>query len=170
MHAIADQLEEIVQRRYNRWKNAELPAYLSKELNELKSAEIIDRFYQDLQLEDHGIYGITGVGTNRMNIFTIRRVCRGLAEEIKSRGFAAGQRGIAIGYDSTSFSKGLAEQAALVLANHEVKCYLFRQPSPAGELAFAVRYLHAAGGLLMSSGGRPLATAAVPFMMSMECR
>ncbi|WP_438494267.1 hypothetical protein [Paenibacillus sp. IHBB 3054] len=153
MHAIADQLEEIVQRRYNRWKNAELPAYLSKELNELKSAEIIDRFYQDLQLEDHGIYGITGVGTNRMNIFTIRRVCRGLAEEIKSRGFAAGQRGIAIGYDSTSFSKGLAEQAALVLANHEVKCYLFRQPSPAGELAFAVRYLHAAGGLLMSSGG-----------------
>lgn len=153
MHVIADQLEEIVQRRYNRWKNAGLPAYLSKELNELKSAEIIDRFYQDLELEDRGIYGITGVGTNRMNIFTIRRVCRGLVEEIKSRGFAAGQRGIAIGYDSTSFSKGLAEQAALVLANHEVKCYLFREPSPTGELAFAIRYLHAAGGLLMSSRG-----------------
>lgn len=153
MNAIAEQLEEIVQRRYNRWKNAELPAYLSKELNELKSAEIIDRFYQDLPLEDHGIYGAAGVGSNRMNIFTIRRVCRGLAEEIKNRGFAAAQRGIAIGYDSTAFSKGLAEQAALVLANHAVKCYLFRRPSPAGELAFAVRYLHAAGGLLMTSGG-----------------
>ncbi|SET99739.1 hypothetical protein [Paenibacillus sp. NFR01] len=152
MQAIAEQLEEILQKRYHRWKNAELPAYLSKELNELKASDIIDRFYQDLPLEEGGVRGATGVGTNRMNIYTIRRVCRGLAEEIRSRGFAAQQRGIAIGYDSHPFSRGLAEQAALVLANNEVKCYLFSRPSPGGELAFAVRYLHAAGGLHMTGG------------------
>ncbi|CAM4280245.1 phosphohexomutase domain-containing protein [Paenibacillus tarimensis] len=152
MYAIVEQLDNVVQRRYNRWKQAEMPPYLKKELIELKSAEITDRFYKYLEYGSDGIQGKVGVGTNRMNIFTLRRVSQGLADEIKARGFAAQQRGVVIGYDSRYFSRGFAEQAALVLAHNHIKAYLFEQARPTSVLAFAVRWLHAAAGIVLAAG------------------
>ncbi|MCA0755683.1 hypothetical protein KP806_11515 [Paenibacillus sp. N4] len=152
MYAIADQLESVVQRRYDRWRSAELPPYLKKELNELKTAEITDRFYKHIQLDAEGMKGKIGVGTNRVNRFSIRRVAGGLADEIKSRGFAAQQRGAVIGFDARSMSRGFAEEAALVLAEHNIKAYLFERPVPTPMLAFAVRALHAAAGVMITAG------------------
>jgi phosphoglucomutase len=152
MYAIADQLDNVIQRRYNKWKSSNMPPYLKKELNDLKSGEITDRFYKHLDFGSEGMRGKVGVGTNRMNMYSVRRISQGLATEIKSRGFAAQQRGVIIAYDSRLHSRSFAEQAALVLACNEIKVYLFEQPGPTPLLAFAVRWLHTAAGIVISGG------------------
>lgn len=152
MIAKVDHLEDEIQCRYNRWRNTDLPSYLKKELHELKITEITDSFYRQLPLGIEGVIGKIGVGTNRMNIFTVRRISQALSGEIISRGFASQQRGVVIAYDSRLQSRSFAEQAALVLANNHIKVYLFDHPRPASELAFSVRWLHATAGLNFSAG------------------
>ncbi|EXX87540.1 hypothetical protein BG53_01980 [Paenibacillus darwinianus] len=155
MHATISRLESDVQRRYNRWRQTGLPPFMKQELHELRATEIIERFYRSLPFGADGVVGRVGVGTNRFNIYTVRRICQGLADEIMSRGFAAQQRGVVIAYDPRYHSKGFAEQASLVLANNNIKVYLFEKASPSCELAFAVRYLHSAAGISVSAGTCP---------------
>ncbi len=95
------------------------------------------------------------MGTNRMNIFTVRRLAQALADEIREGGFAQAQRGVAIAFDNRVLSREFAEQAALVLAQNEIKVYLFSQARPTPELSFAVRWLHAAAGIMIAAGRSP---------------
>ncbi|XEC96243.1 phospho-sugar mutase [Paenibacillus tarimensis] len=156
MYAIAEQLDHAIQLRYNRWKRAaELPSYLRKELEELKAGEITDRFYKHLDFGTDGIREKVGVGTNRMNIFTVRRIAMALAEELKASGFSAGQRGVAIAFDNRLLSRAFAEQAAFVLSRNDIKVYLFEQAIPTPELSFAIRLLHAAAGIMITAGSHP---------------
>lgn len=155
MHAMINRLECEVQWRYNRWRQTDLPPFMKQELHELKATEIMDRFYRNLPIGHDGVIGRVGVGTNRFNIYTVRRICQGLADEIVARGFAAQQRGVVVAYDSRYHSKGFAEQASLVLTNNNIKVYLFEKPAPSCELAFAVRYLHSAAGISVSAGTYP---------------
>ncbi|WP_338553104.1 phospho-sugar mutase [Paenibacillus sp. KS-LC4] len=155
MNAIAEQLDYAIDRRYERWREAELPFYLRKELGELGAGDLTDRFYKHLHLGPEGVREKVGAGTNRMNIYTVRRIALALAGEIRSGGEEAKQRGVAIAFDSRILSRVFAEQAALVLAKNRVKVYLFEQARPTPELSFAVRFLHAAAGLMITAGHYP---------------
>lgn len=152
MIAKTDLVEQEIQYRYSRWRNTDLPSYLMKELHEMKVTEIMDSFYRKPSLGIEGLISKVGVGTNRLNIFTVRHICQALSYEIVSRSLVTQHRVVVIAYDSRLHSRSFAEQAALVLANNNIKVYLFDHPRPASELAFSVRWLHAIAGLNFSAG------------------
>jgi phosphoglucomutase len=137
------------------WKSAELPAYLSDELSTLNAQQLEDHFYQYLNFGTGGMRGELGVGTNRMNIYTIRLAAYGLATHIVSNGEAAKSRGVVIAYDTRNFSKEFAIETAKVLGAQGVKAYVFSEQRPTPELSFAVRYLNAYAGVVITASHNP---------------
>lgn len=117
--------------------------------------EIEDRFYTDLEFGTGGLRGVIGAGTNRMNIYVIRKVTQGLADYITKFGEEGKKRGVAIAYDSRRFSSCFAKEAALVLANNGIKAYLFDNLRPTPELSFAVRYLQTMAGIVITASHNP---------------
>ena len=89
--------------------------------------EIEDRFYMDLEFGTAGLRGVIGAGTNRMNVYTVRKATQGLANYIIKVGAQA--KGVAIAYDSRRMSPEFANEAALCLAANGIKAYMFREPS-----------------------------------------
>ena len=106
--------------------------------------EIKERFYKDLEFGTAGLRGIIGAGTNRMNIYTVRKTTQGLANYIKKQNNEA--KGVAIAFDSRRMSPEFAEEAALCLAANGIKAYLFESLRPTPELSFAVRELGCTAG------------------------
>jgi len=155
MNAIAEQLDHQIQLRYRRWLHADLPGYLRKELGELKASEMTDRFYRHLTLGTEGVRERVGVGSNRVNIYTIRRIARALALLLKEQGAAARRQGVVIGYDGRLSSRGFAQQAALTLAYCGVQVYLLEQARPTPQLSYAVRELGTAAGIVITAGHYP---------------
>ena len=101
--------------------------------------EIKERFYKELEFGTAGLRGIIGAGTNRMNIYTVRKATQGLANYIISQGFE--EKGVAIAYDSRRMSPEFANETALCLAANGVKAYVFESLRPTPELSYAVRKL-----------------------------
>ena len=101
--------------------------------------EIKERFYQELEFGTAGLRGVIGAGTNRMNIYTVRKATQGLANYIKQRKKQA--KGVAIAYDSRHCSPEFADVAALCLAANGIKAYVFESLRPTPELSFALRTL-----------------------------
>ena len=101
--------------------------------------EINERFYQDLSFGTAGLRGIIGAGTNRMNIYTVRRATQGLAMVICESGKEAMERGVAIAYDSRLYSDSFAMEAAKVLAANGIKVYIYSTLMPVPMLSFARR-------------------------------
>ena len=101
--------------------------------------EIEERFYMDLEFGTAGLRGIIGAGTNRMNIYTVRKATQGLANYIHQVGAEA--KGVAIAYDSRRMSPEFADEAALCLAANGIKAYVFESLRPTPELSYAVRKL-----------------------------
>ena len=155
MNAIAEQLDHQIQIRYRRWLHADLPGYLRKELGELKASEMTDRFYRHLALGTEGIRERVGVGSNRINIYTIRRIARALATELEGQGSKTLEQGVVVGYDGRLSSRGFAQQAALVLAHCGIRTYLLEQSRPTPQLSCAVRLLEAAAGIVITAGHYP---------------
>ena len=118
-------------------------------------AEIEDRFYQDLEFGTAGLRGKIGAGTNRMNEYIIARATDAFAKVIKSKGEEFAKKGVAIAYDCRLFSKEFSLTAALVLASHGIKTYLFDALRPTPELSFAIRKLNAAGGINVTASHNP---------------
>lgn len=104
-----------------------------------------DRFYQDLEFGTAGLRGVIGAGTNRMNIYTVRKATQGLANYILKVG--GEKRGVAIAYDSRHMSPEFADEAALCLAANGIKAYVFESLRPTPELSYAVRYLKCIAGI-----------------------
>ena len=102
-------------------------------------AEIEDRFYKDLAFGTGGLRGVIGAGTNRMNIYTVRKATQGLANYILKQGGA--EKGVAIAYDSRYYSPEFADEAALCMAANGIKAYVFDELRPTPELSFALRTL-----------------------------
>ena len=102
--------------------------------------EIEDRFYKELEFGTGGLRGVIGAGTNRMNIYTVRKATQGLANYIVSQG--GKEKGVAIAYDSRRMSPEFADEAALCLAANGIKAYVFDALRPTPELSFALRTLH----------------------------
>ena len=115
--------------------------------------EIEDRFYKDLEFGTGGLRGVIGAGTNRMNIYTVRRATQGLANYIiKQKGE---QKGVAIAYDSRFMSPEFADEAALCLNANGIRSYVFSSLRPTPELSFAVRELGCIAGIVITASHNP---------------
>ncbi len=115
--------------------------------------EIEDRFYCELEFGTGGMRGLLGAGTNRMNIYTVRKATQGLANYILKVGGA--QRGVAIAYDSRHMSPEFADEAALCLAANGIKAYVFESLRPTPELSYAVRTLNCIAGINITASHNP---------------
>lgn len=124
-----------------------------KELASLPESEIQDRFYCDLDFGTSGVRGVLGAGTNRMNIYFIRRLSWSLGQAVLDAKIA--DRGVVIAYDSRRFSTEFAKETALVLGALGIKSYLFDSLRPTPELSFAVRHLNAAAGVMITASHNP---------------
>ncbi|MDD6796772.1 MAG: phospho-sugar mutase [Bacteroides sp.] len=133
--------------------------YFSEEARaELKAiagneAEIEDRFYKNLEFGTGGLRGVIGIGTNRMNIYTVRKATQGLANFIIKEN--AADRGVAIAYDSRRMSPEFADEAALCLNANGIKAYIFPTLRPTPELSFAVRELNCIAGIVVTASHNP---------------
>lgn len=116
-------------------------------------AEIEDRFYRDLEFGTGGLRGVIGAGTNRMNIYTVRKATQGLANYIiKQNGQS---KGVAIAFDSRRMSVEFATEAALCLNANGIKAYVFETLRPTPELSFAVRELGCISGIVVTASHNP---------------
>ena len=115
--------------------------------------EIKERFYKDLEFGTAGLRGVIGAGTNRMNIYTVRKATQGLANYIMQKGFAS--KGVAIAYDSRRMSPEFANEAALCLAANGIKAYIFESLRPTPELSYAVRKLSCIAGINITASHNP---------------
>lgn len=115
--------------------------------------EIEERFYMDLEFGTAGLRGVIGAGTNRMNIYTVRKATQGLANYISQ--VDAKAQGVAIAYDSRRMSPEFADEAALCLAANGIKAYVFESLRPTPELSYAVRKLGCIAGINITASHNP---------------
>lgn len=140
---------------YQSWrKNATDDPDLQSELSAIENdAEAIqDRFYRDLAFGTGGLRGVIGAGTNRMNIYTVRKATQGLANYVKE---AFSEPSVAISYDSRIKSTDFAKAAAEVLAANGVKVHIYTELKPTPMLSFAVRALHCSAGIMVTASHNP---------------
>lgn len=116
-------------------------------------AEIEDRFYKELEFGTGGLRGVIGAGTNRMNIYTVRKATQGLANYILKQGGA--DKGVAIAYDSRYFSPEFADEAARCMAANGIRAYVFDELRPTPELSFALRTLGCISGIVVTASHNP---------------
>ncbi len=140
---------------YNVWKNYEdLDKNLRNELASLDEKQIEDAFYKDLSFGTGGLRGIMGVGTNRVNIYTIRKATLGFANYLLKNNL---KDGVAISYDNRKDSKRFAKESAMVLAAKGIKTYVFENLRPTPMLSFAVRAFNVSGGIMITASHNPKA-------------
>ncbi|AOH56700.1 phosphoglucomutase [Peribacillus muralis] len=145
-------------RSYSSWVNyealdEEMKSLLTKMQDDEKKVE--DAFYKNLEFGTGGMRGEIGAGTNRMNLYTVRKATLGLAHYLQEIGDDAKNRGVAIAYDSRFKSPEFALEAAKTLATQGIKAYLFDELRPTPELSFAVRELNAYAGIVITASHNP---------------
>ena len=142
--------------QYDFWlKDAYFDEATKEELRSIaeNEGEIEDRFYKELEFGTGGLRGVIGAGTNRMNIYTVRKATQGLANYIIKQG--GRDRGVAIAYDSRRMSPEFADEAALCLCANGIKAYVFDALRPTPELSFALRTLHCISGIVITASHNP---------------
>ena len=144
------------QEQYNYWLSD--PYFDEKTKEELKAIgddqkEIEERFYKELEFGTGGLRGVIGAGTNRMNIYTVRKATQGLANYILKQGTQA--KGVAIAYDSRRMSPEFADVAALCLNANGIKAYVFESLRPTPMLSYAVRKLGCTAGIVVTASHNP---------------
>lgn len=144
---------------YKKWKSfTGMDAVLKKQIDEMTDNELREEcFYKHLEFGTGGMRGIIGVGTNRMNMYTVRKAAKGLALYIDENGEQAKNRGVVIAYDSRHQSREFAFEAAKTLGYHGIQVYVFESLRTTPELSFAVRYLHAFSGIVITASHNPSA-------------
>ena len=143
---------------YNHWLNSEgTDAQTKEELLSIANdkEEIEKRFYCELEFGTAGLRGILGAGTNRINKYIVRKTTQGYAEYIKKCGPEACKRGIVIAHDNRRCSVEFCRETAGVLAANGIKAYVFDALRPTPELSYAVRYLGAFGGVVITASHNP---------------
>lgn len=143
---------------YTKWLNSPIVDNDTKE--ELKAIadnekEIEERFYRELEFGTAGMRGILGAGTNRMNIYNVRRASMGVAEYVNKEGASAANAGVLIGYDTRHFSRTFAEETAKVLTANGIKVYLFPIVHSVPEVSFGIRELKCAAGVMITASHNP---------------
>ncbi len=143
---------------YEKWlANTRLASSEVKELEEIRSnlKEIEYRFGASLKFGTAGMRGLIGMGTNMMNVYTVKRATKGLAEYIKSLGNVAMQKGVAISYDTRRKSKDFALASAGVLLKNGIKVYIYEEGRPVPMLSYAVRALGCTAGIMITASHNP---------------
>lgn len=146
----------IVQNRYLQWLNHPgLDPVLKSELQAISNnpTAIADRFYKDLDFGTAGLRGIIGAGTNRMNIYTIRKATQGLANYLTK--VFSDNKSVVIAYDTRHMSREFALESALTLARNNIKVYLFNDVAATPILSYAIGYLKASAGIVITASHNP---------------
>ena len=141
---------------YEEWLSSKKLSETEKaELKSLSEKDIEYRFGKELEFGTAGMRGILGLGTNMLNVYTVRRATQALADYIVSLGEDAMKRGVAISYDTRIQSDEFAKESASVLAANKVNAYLFDNVRPVPMLSFAVRHLNAVAGIMITASHNP---------------
>ncbi len=144
------------QSRYEEWlASDEVSAEDKQRLAELSEEEKKEAFYAPLAFGTAGMRGVLDVGINRMNVFTVRRATKGLADYINTLGEEAAKRGVVISYDTRKYSSEFAIEAAKVLSANGIKAYLYEFVRPVPVCSFAIRYLNAIAGIMITASHNP---------------
>ena len=142
---------------YDQWCTSPLvDAGTKAELESIRGndGEIEERFYRELEFGTAGLRGILGAGTNRMNIYVVRRASLGLAAYLASVG-GAKERGVCIAYDSRHFSREFAEETAVTLGARGIRVYLFSSLRAVPQLSFTLQHLHCMAGVVITASHNP---------------
>ena len=150
-------MEKNIEERINSWLNGAYDEETKKEIKNLLDSknekELTDAFYRDLEFGTGGLRGIMGVGTNRMNKYTVGRATQGLANYILKQN--GGRFKVAIGYDSRNNSDIFSKTAAEILSSNGIKVYLYDDIHPISLLSYAVRSLGCIAGIVVTASHNP---------------
>lgn len=144
--------------RANGWKNnsfldTEHRDEIQKLIETNSHEELVERFYKDLEFGTGGLRSIAGIGTNRINKYTVRRATQAMAEMVKKHN--PENSCVAISYDSRNFSFEFSREAASVFAANGIKVWIYRRLNPVPMLSFAVRELKCAAGVMITASHNP---------------
>ena len=146
---------ELAEKRYEQWLAQQgLEPELRTELDAMQSdaEKITDAFYRDLEFGTAGLRGVLGAGTNRMNVYVIRRATQAVAQYLNETDLP---KTVAIGHDSRIKSDVFAREAAAVFAANGITAYLYPRLEPVPALSFAVRHLHCGLGVCVTASHNP---------------
>ena len=142
--------------RYNRWLNSPKVSDADKALLKgMSQKEIDDAFFKDVEFGTAGMRGILGPGTNRLNEYTVRKATVGFAKYLLEKYPNAKEAGVVISHDNRHMSREFTLQSAKVLSEFGIKTYIFDSLRPTPELSFAVRYMKAIGGVMITASHNP---------------
>lgn len=145
-----------VEQEYQRWLNS--PAVSEKDkfiLRNMSEKEKDDAFFKDVEFGTAGMRGILGPGTNRLNTFTVRKATIGFAKYLLEKYPDAKEKGVVISHDNRHMSREFTLLTAKVLSEHGIKSYIFDSLRPTPELSYAVRYVGAIGGVMVTASHNP---------------
>lgn len=146
----------LTEQNYQRWLNSPLvSAETKKELKNMNQNQIDDAFFKDVEFGTAGMRGVLGPGTNRLNEFTVRKATVGFAKYLLELFPNAKEMGVAISHDNRHLSREFTLLSAKVLNEFGIKAYIFNSLRPTPELSFAVRYLKACGGIMITASHNP---------------
>jgi len=145
-------------KQYELWRdNPALDADTRAELLSIANDpnEVQERFHQDLAFGTGGLRGILGAGTNRMNVYTVRRASQGLADYILDNTTDGKARGVVVSHDSRRYSRKFALETALIMVQNGIKAYIFEDLRPTPQLSFAIRRLGCIAGVMITASHNP---------------
>lgn len=148
-------MDKQIQDRVDKWLDGNFDSAVKEEIKRMQQehpAELADAFYRNLEFGTGGLRGIMGVGTNRMNRYTVGMATQGYANYLKS---CFGEVSVVVGHDSRNNSRYFAEITAGVFAANGIKVYLFESLRPTPELSFAIRKLGCKGGVVCTASHNP---------------
>ena len=144
-----------VEQKYQKWLNSSLPNDLHAQLESMNEKEVFDAFYTDLEFGTAGLRGVLGPGSNRLNIYVVRKATVGFAKYLIENVKNAKERGVVISHDNRLYSREFTLETAKVFSSFGIKSYIFDDLRPTPELSFAVRKLKAAGGVMITASHNP---------------
>jgi phosphoglucomutase len=150
-------MDTAIQQKVNKWLEGSFDQPIKDEINKLMKEnpnELADAFYRNLEFGTGGLRGVMGVGTNRMNKYTVGMATQGYANYLK-QSFPGKQVKVAIAHDSRNNSRFFAETTANVFAANNIKVFLFESLRPTPELSFAIRHLGCQGGVVCTASHNP---------------
>ena len=146
-------MDTAIQQKVDIWLNGNFDAATKEEIRKLQetnTTELADSFYRSLEFGTGGLRGIMGVGTNRMNKYTVGMATQGYANYLKAS-FPGEEVRVAIAHDSRNNSRFFAETTANVFASNGIKVFLFESLRPTPELSYAIRHLKCKGGVVCTA-------------------
>ena len=134
--------------------DADTKAAVKALMDNADTTELIESFYKDLEFGTGGLRGIMGVGSNRMNIYTVGSATQGLSNYLKKE-FAGQSISVVVGHDCRNNSRLFAETAANIFSANGIKVYLFESLRPTPEMSFAIRHLGCQSGIILTASHNP---------------